>query len=508
MWLDYDGDGVYEPSATVPEITVNGVVVNLRLASDDSLVDTTTTAGGGLYLFTDLVPGTDYYVEIPASEFEAGEPLEGLFSSTGALSVDSGAADGTDKGRDPIVLYDAVISGVFTAEPGSEPTTDGTGDNPDNDAVRPDDSEDLTVDFGFYGLELGGNVFEDLTNNGQDNGDGYFDAVTLLLYYSDGSPFLREDGSHASTTTNSSGDYVFTGLPAGSYFVEIPASQFASTGPLEGYGSSDGNDDVSDLAPDPENNLTGEDNGNPVGGDVFAGSAVRSGIAILSAAAEVTTDPAPTAGTPDTNSNLTVDFGFWKVNAGLELGNQIWFDDVPDGVYNTGDDRPVPAGVAVELWPVGATDPTQTVLTNSDGQYLFTDLDAGDYYIVLQASNFASGGPLENYVLTDGAGASTTPGDGTDSDSNGEDLSGVVRTSVFTLSGATPTGEVDPFVTVPDDRVSDLTIDIGLIEVVLADTGIELRDYLVWMAGFLAAGLALLSLDAATRSTTRRRHSH
>jgi len=111
-------------------------------------------------------------------------------------------------------------------------------------------------------------------------------------------------------------------------------------------------------------------------------------------------------------------------------------------------------------------------------------------------------------VLTDGAGVSTDPDNGTDSDSNGEDLSGVVRTSVFTLSGATPTGEVDPFVTVPDDRVSDLTIDIGLIEVVLADTGIELRDYLVWMAGFLAAGLALLSLDAATRSTTRRRHSH
>ncbi len=66
VWHDLDGDGVQDAG----EPGVDGVTVNLYLCGpdgvagtgDDVFVSTTVTAGGGLYLFSNLPPG-DYYVE-------------------------------------------------------------------------------------------------------------------------------------------------------------------------------------------------------------------------------------------------------------------------------------------------------------------------------------------------------------------------------------------------------------------------------------------------------------
>src|SRR5690606_18912374 len=116
------------------------------------------------------------------------------------------------------------------------------------DDVRPDDSENLIVDFGFYQLELGGNVFFDPDNDGLDDSDGNFEDVTLRLFHDDGSPFLRADGSQATTTTDVDGDYLFTGLPSGDYIVEVVEENFDTGEPLFALGSSDGND-VTGFAP-------------------------------------------------------------------------------------------------------------------------------------------------------------------------------------------------------------------------------------------------------------------
>lgn len=57
VWEDTNADGIQD----ISELGINGVIVNLY-QSDDTPAGTTVTAGGGLYSFTDLIPG-DYYVE-------------------------------------------------------------------------------------------------------------------------------------------------------------------------------------------------------------------------------------------------------------------------------------------------------------------------------------------------------------------------------------------------------------------------------------------------------------
>ncbi len=90
---------------------VNGVVVNLYrdngstagiLDAGDSFVTFTTTAGGGIYTFADLCSG-DYIVQIPATEFGAGKPLEGLISSpVGAASDPDDDTNNDDNGQTAI----------------------------------------------------------------------------------------------------------------------------------------------------------------------------------------------------------------------------------------------------------------------------------------------------------------------------------------------------------------------------------------------------------------------
>jgi rhodanese-related sulfurtransferase len=61
VWEDKDADGIRDGQ----DLGINGVVVNLY-GSDDKLIKTTTTAGGGFYSFTDLEPGS-YYLKFSYS---------------------------------------------------------------------------------------------------------------------------------------------------------------------------------------------------------------------------------------------------------------------------------------------------------------------------------------------------------------------------------------------------------------------------------------------------------
>ncbi len=492
VFFDANGNGVFEPAGG--DAGIDGVTVVLRDAAG-VYVDSSTTAGGGLYLFTGLVAGTEYYVEIPASEFATGGDLNGLFSSVGdAGSTDDSFVDGLDRGVDPASPFGAVRSaGLWAATASGAPSaTDGNDPHPDNDSVRPDAAENLVIDFGFYRMELGGTVFLDPTNNGLDGADGDFANVTVLLYNGDGTVYLRADGSQATTVTDADGNYVFSGLPAGQYIVEIPESEF--TQELEGYANSDGNDPV----PSPDNDVTGEDNGFPVSGDIFSDGAVRSGVVTLNLAGEPEDDPSETSGYADTMSNLSVDFGFWQAQVGLELGNQVWFDSDRDGLYNNGESA-VPAGVVLELLDADSDAVLDTTVTDANGQYLFTGLTAGRYIVKLPPSNFILGGPLYGYMATDGAGVSDDPNDGTDSDSNALPLSVTgIKSAPVTLRAAAPVLEDDPASASLDDRQSDLTVDFGLfLGTPLAFTGADV-DVPLRQAGLLV-GLGLLLLLVARR---------
>ncbi len=509
VFFDVDGDRAYEPGDG--DYGIGDVTVNLYHYDTSSstwvLVDTTETDLDGLYLFRGLVEGGQYYVEIPASQFVGAGNLVGLFSSPGTEGdIETVTTDNRDRGVDPASLYGAVRSdGAATVSATGEPT----GENPNNNpAGTPDVASNLTVDFGFYAMELGGVVWED--NGGTGPGEyvyrndglydrvleGAFEDVVLLLFEADGTtPFLRADGTQATTTTDANGEYRFTGLPAGQYVVTVAESNFAPGGALEGYANSDGND-LPAVPPAPPADLddVDEDNGYPESGDIFSGGAVSASALTLTVAGEPTTDPAPSSGYAHYQSNLTVDFGFWNASIGLELGNQIWFDDNRDGIYDVGIEAPAPAGLIVLLMDADTEDILATTVTDANGQYMFTNLSAGRYRVGLAAENFAFGAPLYFYTATTGPGLSSDPDDEIDSDSNGltmPDFS--VWSGVVTLVAAAPILEIDPATVGIDDRMSDLTIDFGLVKSSeFADTGFAGANLLAAALALLAVGLFLV----------------
>ena len=91
VWNDANANGVLDGG----EAGIDGVVLNLYEDSNqngiydpslDTLVASTTTSGGGLYTFSNLIQGS-YTVLIPPSNFVSGAPLYGFHSSTGVSPV-------------------------------------------------------------------------------------------------------------------------------------------------------------------------------------------------------------------------------------------------------------------------------------------------------------------------------------------------------------------------------------------------------------------------------------
>ena len=93
------------------DLGINGVLVNLyrdngstpgSLDAGDTYITNTTTASGGLYLFSNLC-SDKYIVQIPSSEFNTGKPLNGLISSPGGTAPDpENNTDNDDNGQDAI----------------------------------------------------------------------------------------------------------------------------------------------------------------------------------------------------------------------------------------------------------------------------------------------------------------------------------------------------------------------------------------------------------------------
>lgn len=157
VYLDADASGTFNAGDSgIDSVTVNLYVdVNTNGvldAGDGAAIATTTTAGGGLYAFN-VMPG-DYLVEIAASNFQSGGPLEGLLSTGGAAIDPDNNIDNDDNGvnnSNPAV--NGISSQAITVNYNTEPTADGTGQFDINN----------TVDFGFASnsppvLAVSGNI--------------------------------------------------------------------------------------------------------------------------------------------------------------------------------------------------------------------------------------------------------------------------------------------------------------------------------------------------------------
>ncbi|MBI5858505.1 MAG: carboxypeptidase regulatory-like domain-containing protein [Sphingobacteriales bacterium] len=241
---------------------------------------------------------------------------------------------------------------------------------------------------------LGDRVWNDLNNNGiQDAGEPGIPGVTVTLYAANGTTVL------ATTTTDALGNYLFTNLDAGSYvvgFSGLPAGYVFAT---KDAGADDAKDSDADAA-------TGK-------------------------TAPITLAPG--------EINLTIDAGARNTASLSALGNFVWYDVNNNGIQDAGEQGA--AGISVRLTDM-AGNIVKTTTTNVAGEYLFTDLAAGNYFI-----DFAN--------LPAGYSIGTKNAAGSTSANNSDANIGTSKTDVIILPAST----------------TDLTWDMGIVTTTRASLG-------------------------------------
>jgi len=163
-----------------------------------------------------------------------------------------------------------------------------------------DTTSNRHVDVNFYGqaapdLSLGNLVWLDSNNNGiVDGNEKGIGSVAVELRDSTNTVI-------GTTTTDSNGNYIFTGLVPGDYTVHLPGSNFAPGGALVGLRSSTG-------AGDPNDQINNQDHG------AEDANLIANGIS----SQPITLDweqGSMTDGDSDSSTYLTVDFGLYDPNA-------------------------------------------------------------------------------------------------------------------------------------------------------------------------------------------------
>jgi len=454
VWFD-TGTGGGIPDNGVQdggELGAPNVTVELYRSGDaiGSPFKTTTTDASGNYVFDGLQPG-DYFVHIPAAEFQSGGDLFAYSSSSGQGADETSDQDADENGSDSEPAVNGVSSPLYTLSLHGETTTDN---QTSYSGVLDDDSVNFTADFGFTALvALGNRVWLDANNNGAfDVGELGAQNVTVHLYYdadNDGSFTGAELTPYLTDTTDASGYYQFDNLAPGNYYVGIPASEFTGAGALVGYTSSTGSG-ISESVDDAT-----DENGQDT--TTLTSDGIISIPYTLTPGAMPTDDNqiSYTGVLDDFNVNFTADFGF--VDA-YSLGNRVWFDQDKDGLQNG--TEPGMSGVTVNLYQDGNPVIYMTTTTDANGYYRFDSLPAGDYVVEVV--------PPAGYASTIDAGDPDTDED--DNDDNGVFFVGSnVRSPAVTLGGVPePTGETNP-ATNPEldgespDARSNRTVDFGFI---------------------------------------------
>ena len=373
LYQDTNGDGVFTPGV-------------------DKLISTTTSSASGYYSFTGIVetnsPTTTYMVVMTSSNFAPGGVLANYRSSDGngtsAPDVDANTNPNDDNG-DEIGTAGSpgfvVATKPFTLTAGGEPTGEGNSIG----STYSDADTNATPSLGFYRLQVGNSVWNDLNNNGlQDSGEPGLANVPVAI--------LDTAGNVVSTTlTNASGLYTFTGLVSGTYVISIT--------PTSGYTSSVGQD----VTANTDNN----DNGAP------------SGAFVTSQPFNVSPNTGTSSGATGTTTNGAMDFGLWQPAA---IASQVWEDLNHDGQQDPGE--PGIAGVLVSLQtPTG----TLTTTTDASGNYTFTNLISGTHAVTFTAPSGYTG---------------TLPNVGSDlTDSDGNPITGA--TAPFTVNAGQTVTDVD-----------------------------------------------------------------
>jgi protocatechuate 3,4-dioxygenase beta subunit len=307
------------------EAGVAGVTVNLYDATGTNIIATTQTDALGNYVFNDLAPGT-YSVGFDPTTLPAG---------TNFVSQNVGTNDELDSDAD-----------ATTGK--SAPVTLAAGDR------------NMSIDAGIYNPantnSIGNYVWYDANKDGiQDPTEAAVPGVTVKLYNAAGNVV-------ATTTTDAEGKYLFPGLANGDYsvgFSNLPSGY--------GFTSQEG------TAGAPAAFSSNGSDANPQG-------------------------RTPSVTLSGNTHNLSLDAGIYPQGAPTEtasLGNKVWYDLNNDGIQDAGETGV--EGVTVTLLDAGPDGilgngddgPSKTTQTNSLGEYIFTNLPAGNYAV--EFSNLPAG---------------------------------------------------------------------------------------------------------------------
>ncbi|MBL9115235.1 MAG: right-handed parallel beta-helix repeat-containing protein [Verrucomicrobiaceae bacterium] len=244
--------------------------------------------------------------------------------------------------------------------------------------------EDYVVEILPPLITIGNIVFNDLDSNGYySSGDALLDGVGVQLFSSGNDSLV--DAPVASTSTVS-GEFSFS-VPAGSYFLHIPASQF--NGLLAGFAPTlaPAPGPVSHLDDDADQNL--QPSTKPY---LFGASTGVFTLALGTAptAAQGETGYAFEGDDPDdTQVNLTLDLGLVAVPAAAPIAGLVAEDPSGSGQLTT-ESKPV-AGVEMALYvdadSDGSLDDVErqalaVTTTDANGQFAFASVAPGDYLVV------------------------------------------------------------------------------------------------------------------------------
>ena len=187
--------------------------------------------------------------------------------------------------------------------------------------------DDKTIDMGLYQehIKIGDRVFYDLNKNGiQDSGENGVGDVTVKLFNADGKLIK-------TTKTSASGIYLFEDVVAGEYYVEFTApAGYTITDAHKGSKEKDSNPDKSGRT----ENFTVE------------------------------------AGTQDS----TIDMGIYQ-NV-VSYGDRVFLDTNHNGLQDIGEKGVKNVKVIISS---ANSNFTKSMLTDENGNYLFTHLPAGEY---------------------------------------------------------------------------------------------------------------------------------
>jgi gliding motility-associated-like protein len=327
VWEDINGDGFQDGELTNG---IDGVTVTLldgfgapAVDSDNMLVSTTMTAGGGDYLFGNLAPGA-YIVQFSL-------PTAGglnWYATTYTAGVFSNDSDANPANSFQSIVYNVAADVIH---------------NPN-------------IDGGFVvASTIGDMVWEDINGDGvQDGGEPGIIGVTVSLLYDIGGAVTGTDGNPIlDQVTDASGNYQFMLVPPGDYQVlfSLPGVDWFPTEFDATHTDANDPDDDSDA-----NNMAGADY-------------------LKSHIINITSNEA--------DEQLRIDAGFWLP---AKIGNKVFCDENGNGIDDDGvggvDDINVNlylVGGAIALDADGAAQPLTK--TSGGGMYEFDLVPPGDYYV-------------------------------------------------------------------------------------------------------------------------------